>query len=270
MWERLRSPARWVIGALAAVVVVVLALTAFSKDPPDVDLPPREPGEARVSWGEPEEGEPRGVVMLLHGGGWQPSDRGFLQQKENAVTLNDEGYATVAVGYAGGATGFTQVKQVYRQARKRYPNLPICVSGISSGGHLGLMLATQEPDLACVINLSGPVDLTTLAKQDEDADEGYRAAVAAFGKDALKKYSPIRLADRIKARVLMIVAEDDPVNPVEQADELERALPSAEVLVLPKGPEKLPFAHFGGVEPEAIEVALERELDFLSESMPAR
>jgi dipeptidyl aminopeptidase/acylaminoacyl peptidase len=222
------------------------------------------PGAARVSWGAPD--DPKGVVMLLHGGGWLPSDSGYAEQKANADNYEDQGFATVAIGYDEGAKGFQQVIDVYREARRRYPDLPICASGISAGGNLALMLATREPDLACVVALAAPTDLTSLAEQDPEGDEAHQAAVAAFGKDQLAKFSPVRYADRIKAKVLLILAESDPVDPVDQGDELAQVLPGLQLLILPPGPVSVPFAHFGGVQPDAQEVVVERVLDFLDEA----
>jgi dipeptidyl aminopeptidase/acylaminoacyl peptidase len=224
-------------------------------------------GGARVSWGEPADGHPVGVVMLIHGGGWQPSEPGYEEQKANAKVVQGQGYATVAIGYDAGARGFQQIVDVYREARARYPGLPICATGISAGGHLALMLATREPDLDCVVTLSAPTDLTTLGKQDPQGDEAYQAAIAAFGRAQLAKFSPVRYADRIRAKVLMIEAEDDPIDPVGQGRELARALPGAQLLVLPPGPVPAEFAHFGGVQPDAQNVVIEREFKFLKEAL---
>lgn len=221
---------------------------------------------ARVYWGEPSGGNPVGVVMLLHGGGWQPSVSGFEQQKASAGYFQNQGYATVAIGYDAGAKGFQQVVDVYGAARKRYPDLPVCATGISAGGHLALMLATREPDLACVVALSAPTDLTTLAAQDPQGEEGYQAAVTAFGHDQLAKFSPVNYAARIKAKVLMFEAETDPVNPAEQGRELARALPSAELLVLPPGPIPVEWAHGGGVRPGTPNEVIDREFSFLKEA----
>jgi acetyl esterase/lipase len=223
-------------------------------------------GGARVSWGEPANGHPKAVVMLLHGGGWQPSPAGYEGEKKSAPILQDRGYATVAIGYDAGTKGFRQVVAVYKEARRQYPDVPICASGISAGGHLALMLATREPDLSCVMALSAPVDLTTLAEQDPEGEESYEAAVKAFGTRKLATFSPVRYADRIRAKVLLIQAEDDPVVPVEQADELKRALPDAEVLILKTGDIPAVFAHGGGVQEDAQNTVIEREFNFLDQA----
>jgi dipeptidyl aminopeptidase/acylaminoacyl peptidase len=223
-------------------------------------------GGARVSWGEPEGRNPRAVVMLIHGGGWQRSDPGYEEQKANAKTFQNRGYATVAIGYDEGAKGFRQVVDVYEQARQRYPSLPICASGVSAGANLALMLATREPELDCVLALSAPTDLTSLAKQDPEGDEAYQAAVTAFGKDQLAKFSPVRYVDSIKAKVLLIAAEGDPIVPAGQGRELARALPGSELLVLPPGPVHAQWAHYAGVQPNAQDIAIKRDFDFLNQA----
>ncbi len=266
-----RGPTLWTVGltALAIAALVAVALIASGDDAPDVTLDGGEAERARVAWGEPEEGAPAGVVILLHGGGWHPNPAGFEQQKQAAEILNDQGYATANVGYGEGRTGVRQVYDVYEQVRKRYPELPICASGISAGGHLAMMLATRERDLACVVNFVGPFDLTTVKDQDEEGDEGYKEAVAAFGKDGLAKFSPSTYADRIKAKILMVLAETDPVTPVEQGAQLERAIPDAELLVLPDGPVEAWWGHGATVQPDAQALAAERIQSFLAESVQA-
>jgi dipeptidyl aminopeptidase/acylaminoacyl peptidase len=248
---------------LAAVALLIFTAMVGCGEEGDNDDGARN--GARLSWGEPA-GDPKGVVMLIHGGGWHPSDSGYEEQKANAPNYQDQGYATVAIGYDEGEKGFRQILDTYREARKRYPGVPICASGISAGGHLALMLATREPDLDCVLALAAPTDLTTLAKQDPANDEAYREAVDAFGKDQLARFSPVRYADRIKAKVLLILAATDPVAPVGQGRELKRSLPDTDLLILPPGPVSVPFAHFGGVQEDAASIVIERSLAFLEQS----
>jgi acetyl esterase/lipase len=263
-----RVPGAW-LGALGGVALaaVIVALVVLTDDTPESDLPPREPGEPRLDWGEPEDEDPVALVMVLHGGGWEPSDSEYRNQEPVAENLQKEGYATVRVGYDEGATGFQQIEDVYAEGQRRYPNLPICVNGISAGGHLGLMLATREPDLDCVITTAAPTDLTTLGKQG--GREAYAAAVEAFGMNQLATYSPVRFADQIEAKILMVAAESDPTVPADQSREMAEALPSAELIILPPGPEPALSAHFAGVAEGAELEALERQLAFLEEATQA-
>jgi acetyl esterase/lipase len=252
------------VALLASSSVAALAWAGCG-GPPDVDVGGDQSPLPRVAWGEPADGKPTGVVMLLHGGGWQPSRSGYQTEKAFAPSLQAQGYATVVVGYSEGAEGFHEVQRIYSQARKRYPGLPICAYGLSAGGHLALMLATREPDLTCVVDLAGPADLTSLNEQG--GDEASRMAAEAFGEDELARWSPVRYADRIKAKVLMVLAEDDPVNPVEQGQELTQVLPSAELVVVPPGPAPAVWAHRGGVDPEADRTAIERQRSFIASAL---
>jgi acetyl esterase/lipase len=264
-----RSKARAAV--LAATALAILSAAAGCGGGDD-DAGGGNPnlGGARVSWGQPASGHPSAVVLLIHGGGWRPSDSGYEEQKANAEILQDRGYATAAIGYDEGTRGFRQIVGVYKAARARYPGLPVCASGISAGGNLALMLATSEPDLQCVIAVSSPTDLTTLARQDPQGDEAYGLAVAAFGKDQLARFSPVRYTGRIRAKVLLIAADTDPIVPAAQSRELGKALPGAQLLDFPPGPDRVEWAHYGGVQPTASNIALEREFEFLKAATQGR
>jgi acetyl esterase/lipase len=254
-------------GAALAAVLLILSLAACGEEAPDIGTGGKL-GEmiiagAKVDWGEPANADPVGLVMLLPGGGWQRNDAEYQGQRQAAKSLQGQGYATVAVEYDGGAKGFSQIETIYAAAKKRYPNLPICATGTSAGGNLALMLATREPDLACVTTLAAPTDLTTIAEQDPTGDEGYAAAVQAFGANRLAEFSPALHASKIKARVLMVIAETDPLVPVAQGEELTKALPSAQLMVAPAGPVQVPWAHYGGVATDAQDKVITREIDFL-------
>ena len=247
---------------MLAAGLVLLAVSGCG-GPPEVEI--QESGRGPVvEWGEPS-GDPRGVIILLPGGGWKrPSVTGFDEQKDAAANLRDDGYATVVIRYSGGPRGFHELQRIYDRAGERHPDLPICASGISAGGHLALMLATREPDLACVVVIAGPADLTSLAEQGAALAD--RDAVEAFGKDGLAAWSPIRDADRIKAKVLMVLAETDPVNPVEQGTELKRVLPSAQLEVLPAGPTLAPLFHGAHLAPDGMNAATQSIVSFLDTS----
>ena len=151
---------------LAAALMMTLAVIGCGGTSVDVN----NGGDALVKWGKPAGGqEPKGVVMLLPGGGWQPNPTAYRSEMPTAAQLQQLGLATVVVGYGEGATGFREVRQVYLQARKRYPGVPVGAHGESAGGNLALMLAAREPGLTCVIGLAAPTDLTALKAQGRDA-----------------------------------------------------------------------------------------------------
>jgi acetyl esterase/lipase len=259
---------RWGLWGLSLAVLIALAGCGGSDDSPPLRLE-KEPKLPKVSWGEPDDPadrkEPRGLLMLLHGGGWLPNFELYRDQLVLADMFQEDDFATVAVGYGEGAEGFSQIEDVYAEAKERYPGVPICAIGQSAGGHLALMLATREPDLACVVDMAGPTNLTSLDPEEDKKGFGY--AEDAFGRDAFEEFSPVLYADQIKARVLMILAENDPLIPIEQGYELEEALPGAELIVLPPGPG--PFIH-SGVDLEAAGEANLAQEELLDEVMPER
>jgi acetyl esterase/lipase len=261
--RRARTRGAVAAGAAAALVVVLLASGCGSSGGSGEAsaCKDRSRGLPKVTWEIPAT-DPSGVVILLHGGGWQPNPSGYRAQVTYGKAIAAGGVATVAVGYGRGASGFRQLEDVYSQAQRCFPGAPICAIGDSAGGNLALMLATREPDLACVIARAVPTDLNALASQG--ASETQRLAVDALGAGALERFSPVRRAATIKARVLLIMAENDPLVPVQQGRELKRALSSAELLVLPPGP--VPFVHGLGVTPSALQSANQREVTFLQQA----
>jgi acetyl esterase/lipase len=248
---------------LAAVLLIAVAAIGCGGNDVDIDSNGSKP---IVKWGNPAGDEsPKGVVMLLHGGGWQPSRSAFESELPTAELLQQQGYATVVVGYNAGAQGFQEIKGVYSKARKRYPGLSICVHGTSAGANLGLMLAAREPDLSCVLAIAAPTDLTTLKEQG--GTEAYDLAKDAFGEDQLGKWSPVRYADRIDARVLLLNGQSDPVVPVEQAREFARARPETEVDVIPNGSTPLSWLHGATVDAAAGQAAIQRGYEFIVEGL---
>ncbi len=112
---------------------------------------------------------PRAVVLSIHGGGWKGLDSASYRfQLQIAPLFQRLGYETLTFQYRGGAQGIEDAEAFYRYARRRVgPRFPICAVGESAGGHIALMLAAMNPDLACALDLAGPTDLVSLAKQLE-------------------------------------------------------------------------------------------------------
>jgi acetyl esterase/lipase len=248
------------VWALLALLLVLPALIGCGGSSDDT-----LGGTPIVKWGEPEHGPPKGVVILLHGGGWRSNRTGFEQEMPFAETLQARGYATVVIGYSPGIRGFSEIEDVYAQVQRRYAGLPICAHGISAGGHLALMLATREPDLDCVVDLVGPADLTTLA--DQGGAAVHQLAVNAFGEDGLARWSPIAYARRIKARVLMVMAQTDPVVPAEQGPEFAKAFPSVKLVVIPAGSVSVWWMHGATVPPGAEDAVVKRQEDFIAQAI---
>ncbi len=240
----MNSPRRTatVISVIAAAAGAIAACGSNSHTTRTASNEPHLP----AVWGMPPDGiHPRALLLNIHGGGWKGLDRASYQfQLEEAPLFQRLGYETLTFNYRGGAHGVQDAEMFYRFARKRVgPNFPICALGESAGGHIALMLAVNDPDLACVLDLAGPTDLTALAKEP-GGSYAHALAVQAFGNDHLAAYSPSLLAKSIRARVMLVYAQSDPVVPVAQGEEMARALPTAKLLVLPPGPTG--FVHGAG------------------------
>jgi acetyl esterase/lipase len=232
--------------------------------------PASSEGKPRESYGKPANGAPpRALVMLIHGGGWVGlNPAAYKQELDLAPQFEGLGYETLTVDYRKGLQGIKDVYRFYEQARKKVgPDVPICAIGPSAGGHISLMLAVRFDDLACAISLDGPTDLPALAHED-GGEEAYKLATDAFGSDTstLSKLSPALHASAIKAKVMLVYAQNDPVVPVAQAHEMADALPGSQLIVLPPGSN--PFVHSigggtSGVDPDANAQAQQEQLQFL-------
>jgi alpha-beta hydrolase superfamily lysophospholipase len=247
------------------VVALLIALAVAGCGGKELDINTSNPKPNQVKWSEPAGNEePKGVVILLHGGGWQPNPLAYEAEMPLAEVLQKRGFATVVVGYGEGERGFREVEGIYEKVKKRYPKLPVCVHGISAGGTLGLMLAAQESGLTCVVGLVTPTDLTTI--EDQGGRTVHDLAVTAFGADALSEWSPALVANQIRAQVLLLPAQTDPVVPIEQAREFVQKRPSTELYVIPDGPTPVDYLHGADTTPSGAKAAIERGFSFIEQS----
>ena len=104
----------------------------------------------------------------------------------------------------------------------------ICIMGGSGyGGYAALMGAATAPDLyRCAISLDGITDLPAYA--DTHHYFGARFAyLARFDNGKMSETSPVSLADKIKASVLLVHGGRDWSNPIEESESMESALKHA-------------------------------------------
>ncbi len=229
------------------------------------------PGLPKGVWGGPRGRVPHAVLMLIHGGSWTGiSPASFNATLGTAAVLQTLGYETFTVDYRRGAQGVTDLDNLYVAARQQVgPSVPICAIGVSAGGHLALVLAEHHPDLACVIDFAGPTDLPALRTEPHGQLSAYTIALTAFGAAPLAELSPALHPGTIKAKLMLLYAQTDPLVPVEQGRIMARAYPSAQLIVLPPG--SAPFVHTGvgapaqttGVDPTARLRADQQEQAFL-------
>jgi acetyl esterase/lipase len=190
-------------------------------------------------------GQPKALLLMIHGGGWAGQNANAFQSEATVAKIFQRyGYETFTFDYRKGAQGIADAQTFYEQARKRVgPKLPICAMGPSAGGNISLMLAVKNPDLACVIDFAGPTNLVSLAKE-KGGSVAYKIAVDAFGKDKLAEFSPALQAKSIRAKVMLVFADTDPIVPASQGRDMARVLPGSQLIVLPPGP--IRFVHSGG------------------------
>lgn len=109
------------------------------------------------------EGPARGVVILLHGSGWQAVGssgvRHLSSYRDLVARLRAAGFVTVNATYRQGEAGWTDVLALHRQVRQRWPALPLAAWGQSSGGHWAMLLGLARP-LSGVVAEAAPADFT--------------------------------------------------------------------------------------------------------------
>lgn len=228
------------LGLLLAVAAVALAACG-GRD--DVAPAPAPRAQVLLPTGSFAGRAPKGLVLFVHGGGWQgPNPQNVRALNAVAApTWRGQGYAVIVPEYRAGPAGLDDVVAAIDTGRRAVgAKVPVCGVGESAGAHLLLEASMRRPALACVVSLAGPTDLS--ATKPGDGLRGF--AVKAFGAGDLDRWSPALHASRIRAQVLQVAAQHDPLVPVEQAELLQRALPGTRTIVLPGGPrDGQPFIH---------------------------
>jgi acetyl esterase/lipase len=221
---------------------------------------------------------PRGVMLVIHGGGWSVTGPGAAQRlRLDADRWRARGFETVNLTYRACSQSASDVLWFYDRARTWFgAGAKICAHGVSAGGHLALVIGAYRPDLYCAVSQAGPTDLTRI--QDEgvynpatglyDSTAGSRLVhnlgAAAFGEENLATYSPAaQAAAALKnTRVLQGFSGDDPLVPFRQALDLGEAMtaanPTAYVDNLQLEIGTIPFAH-GRVTQTALNDYYDRE-----------
>lgn len=215
--------------------------------------PPRWAYEVGYPAGRFQGRRPRGIMLLIHGGGWYIVGPGPLAgQRESALRWRRRGWLTVNIDHPPCGESLDGVLWFHDLVRARLGRgLPLCASGASSGAHLALMLAARRRDVACVIGEAPFTDLTALrgrvsaSGSASGAESAADLALAAFGASRLAALSPIRHVGAIHARVLLAIGRRDVILPLAQAramrDALRRRGRYAESLTLAAG--SVPWIH---------------------------
>ena len=225
-----------------------------------VPVPDASGSRARTEIQRPA-GKPRGFMLVVHGGGWKASGPEALAAvRGEAERFTRRGWLTYSVDHRPLHLAFRDVRRTYDRLRARHPRIRICVHGLSSGGHLALMLAQRRPSVDCVIAVGAPTDL---ARWPEEARGVYDSVRSLRRRVSLRRWSPARQAERIRQPVLLIHDQLDQIVPFSQSRKLARRLPRATLVGLCPGP--VAYVHTR-VAPDCLRHARRAEARLLAEA----
>jgi acetyl esterase/lipase len=241
---------------LSAVLVALLALLAANKAGEPTERADTATGPAlplrldREIFRPPRDQKVRGVVLVIHGGGWQGGQPRLMQGIEpDAERLARWGYIAWSVDYRSGRRSLEDVVDWYRLIRTRHPQRRICAKGTSAGGHLALMLAVRTR-IDCVIDESGPTDLLRFE---------FPTVERFFPTPRTRQaFSPLGYAESNVfngTRILIAHLRSDPLVPFAHSRRFHREVESR-LVPLPAG--EVPFVH-GAVD--ALALARYRRLE---------
>jgi acetyl esterase/lipase len=177
-------------------------------------------------------------VLLVHGGGWR-GDLGPAADelmRASIEVLTEWGYDVANLGYRSGAAGLDDATAAFDLLRRRLgPGEPLCLYGTSAGAQLALVVAARRgAEVDCVVDLLGPPDLEDFGSRPR-ATEGEQQALAAFGASDVAALSPLSIASRIEAPVLVAAATCDRLIELADQRELAASLRRGELTVIRAG-----------------------------------
>ncbi len=220
------------------------------------------------------EGQGRGTVLLLHGGGWRGDLGAAADELMSATieTLVEWGYDVANLGYRSGGRSLDDATAAFDELRRRAaPGEPLCMYGTSAGAQLALITAARRgSEVGCVVSLLGPPDLEDFGSKP-NSHSGEAQARNAFGAANLAELSPLNNAERIEAPVLVGAAPCDLLIELDDQRELVRRLNAAgtdaQLGVIAPG-DDVDLEHCV-VDGESFDRFQERTRDFLNAVAPA-
>lgn len=108
----------------------------------------------------------------------------------------------------------------------------VCIVGASYGGYAALAGAAFTPELyVCAVSINGVSDLPAMLGYEND-HAGEKSSAVAYWREHIGSAfdpkvmdaSPVRAAEHVQARVLLLDSSDDTVVPPAQSQEMARAL----------------------------------------------
>lgn len=190
------------------------------------------------------------LVVFVHGGPYGIRDTWTFDPY--VQMLASRGYAVLQVNFRGsGGYGEGFVKAGYKEWGGRMQDdvtdatrwaveqgiadpKRMCIFGGSYGGYAAIEGAAKEPDLyRCAIGYVGVYDLRLMHRRGDipqsDAGVNYLKLVLGDDDDQLWALSPAAKADRIRAKVMLVVGGQDTRVPPVQGEAMRAALEKAHV-----------------------------------------
>ena len=183
------------------------------------------------------------TIIMPHGG---PTARDWLRYDYQVQFLVSRGYAVFQMNFRG-SSGFGRAfeEEGYGQWGQAMQDditdgvywlinqgiadpKRICIYGASYGGYAALMGAVKTPDLfQCSVSLNGVSDLNKIVTYAQRSVG--KAGVAHIGDErsdrkVLTEYSPVKRAKEIKIPVLLIHGDIDTTVPIDQSQQMVKAL----------------------------------------------
>jgi acetyl esterase/lipase len=252
---------------------------------------------------------PHPVVLCFHGGAWTAGSRKELTtptivipgvtpsgNREVGVLENlaRRGYAAATVSYrlAPKSKFPAQIEDAKTAVRflranaKKYDLDPdrVAAMGISSGGHLALLLGTtdssagfdgteypeQSSKVQCVIDFFGPADMTLYAES-----QGLKESIltSLLGKECqtdskcITRASPLEYVSKTSAPTLFIHGTMDFVVPIVHSEKMFKKMQAAGV---PVAMHKVPWKGHGWEDLDATRAAAAATMEFLNTHLPAK
>lgn len=200
---------------------------------------------------------PKGVMLVIHGGGWHMNGPGAVaEERPDADRWRARGWRTLNLSYRPCGPSMQDVQWFYDKAVATWgTSLPYCAFGASAGGTMAALLSTTRPAMACAVSAAGPTDALSLPEQRTNHPNPTAAAdgpkwihnfmTAMAGPGALYFWSPALL--EMNARVLWASAANDWLIPPAQGAELREKMlatnPNAYVEVMTLDAGTAPWVH---------------------------
>ena len=183
------------------------------------------------------------LVVVPHGGPWA---RDYWGLEPFSQFFASNGYAVLRVNFRG-STGFgkkhlqagirgigeimiddiIKATQHIKESYKIHSD-NVFIYGHSYGGYAAYMSLIRYPEIfRAATAVSAPTDIKRLLKLQKKEDKNFsydfwKFAIGEKGQDAYKQISPVFLADKINAPLLVFHGKNDDIVPIDQAEELEK------------------------------------------------